>query len=313
MRKTIALLAAVSAITLTAPAAFAQNFGGNAGAWLSIDQRQANLEARINAGVQRGALTASEAAALRTEFRALQSLEAAYRATGGGIDANERRDLDSRFDALSARIRDQATDSDRGGGQQSGTWQTIAQRQSSLEAQIAAGLRNRTLAAAEARELRIRVSNLVALEIRYQAGGLSTAERRELDVRFDNLQAMIRERASDQNSGSGPIVVQPVPGWSGGGWVINGRWQNVYERKAELDRRIDYGQQIGRISRQEAASLRADYNAIAQLEISYRRGGLSLAERNELDRRFDQLAARIRIEAWDNNNGRGPGGRGPRG
>jgi len=43
----------------------------------------------------------------------------------------------------------------------------------------------------------------------------------------------------------------------------------------------------------EAASLRSDFNALVQLEANYRQGGLTNNERADLDRRFDQLSARI--------------------
>jgi hypothetical protein len=45
---------------------------------------------------------------------------------------------------------------------------------------------------------------------------------------------------------------------------------------------------------------------IANLETRYRRGGLSLSERADLDRRFDLLSARVRYERADNQDRRGP-------
>jgi len=71
--------------------------------WASINQRQANLDARIDAGVRDRSLTTSEASSLRADFYALTRLEADYRQ--GGLTNNERADLDRRFDLLSARIQ----------------------------------------------------------------------------------------------------------------------------------------------------------------------------------------------------------------
>jgi len=71
--------------------------------WTSINQRQAALDARIDAGVRDGSLSRSEAAGLRADFDALARMEAEYRRDG--LTSNERADLDRRFDQLSARIR----------------------------------------------------------------------------------------------------------------------------------------------------------------------------------------------------------------
>lgn len=96
MKKIItAALAAASLAAVAAPAA-AQPFMG-------INQRQANLDQRIDMGVRNGSLTRREAFQLRTEFRQLQLLENRYRR--GGLTAWERSDLDRRFNVLSARIR----------------------------------------------------------------------------------------------------------------------------------------------------------------------------------------------------------------
>ena len=80
--------------------------------WESINARQARLEARINQGIRAGTLTRREADKLRSEFRALEKLEYRYRRSGGGLSLAERRDLDRRFDALSAKIRIQKHDRD---------------------------------------------------------------------------------------------------------------------------------------------------------------------------------------------------------
>jgi hypothetical protein len=74
------------------------------GAWVSINQRQANLFARIEQGVRNGALTRAEAERLRAEFNQILGMERAYRASGNVLTVAERADLDRRMNALSARI-----------------------------------------------------------------------------------------------------------------------------------------------------------------------------------------------------------------
>ncbi len=97
MNKFVAL-AATLGIAITAVPAQAQG-------WQTINARQARLDARIDQGVRSGALNRREAVRLRTEFRDLARLESRYRASGGRLTVAERRDLDRRFDGLSARIR----------------------------------------------------------------------------------------------------------------------------------------------------------------------------------------------------------------
>lgn len=104
MKKLLIPLLAASALAGAAlPAAAAP--------WPSINQRQAQLDHRIDVGVRNGSLTRREAANLRAEFHGIVRLEARYRRTGG-LQAWERRDLDRRFDILSARIRYERHDRD---------------------------------------------------------------------------------------------------------------------------------------------------------------------------------------------------------
>lgn len=79
-------------------------------------------------------------------------------------------------------------------------------------------------------------------------------------------------------------------------------WQNISQRKYNLDRRIDQGERNRQLSRREATRLRYELNALVRLERSYLRGGLSFRERAELDRRYDRLSVQVRAERRDHNN-----------
>ena len=80
------------------------------GDWQSINQRQAQLDRRIDQGVRSGSLSRREASRLRGEFNSLSRLEASYRR--GGLSGWERADLDRRFDRLEAQIRYERHDRD---------------------------------------------------------------------------------------------------------------------------------------------------------------------------------------------------------
>lgn len=99
MKRLLMTLTAATAMFALAP------LTAQAAPWQSINQRQVNLDRRIDQGVRSGALTRPEAIRLRGEFRTLSRLEAQYRRSGGGLSMSERRDLDRRFDSLSRRVR----------------------------------------------------------------------------------------------------------------------------------------------------------------------------------------------------------------
>ncbi|MBP7650179.1 MAG: hypothetical protein KA085_18525 [Phenylobacterium sp.] len=185
--KTFTILAAASVLALSAGAASAQG-------WMSINQRQANLDARIDAGVRSGDLTRQEAVTLRGDFRAVSNLEATYRRNG--LSNWERTDLDRRFDALSNRIRFERHDRD---DRQGNGWMNINQRQANLDRRIDQGIRTGKITRAEAYRLRADFQTIARLENRYRANGLSNWERTDLDRRFDTLSARIRIEANDSN------------------------------------------------------------------------------------------------------------------
>ena len=76
--------------------------------WQSINQRQANLDRRIDVGLRNGGLSRREATRLRSEFNQIARLEQQYRRNG--LSQWERTDLDRRFDRLSAQIRTERWD-----------------------------------------------------------------------------------------------------------------------------------------------------------------------------------------------------------
>jgi hypothetical protein len=107
--KKFLIAAAGAAMAVTAMPAVASAAPGPNN-WTNINQRQANLERRIDVGVRNGSLTRREATMLRSEFRSLERLEYRYRRSGGVFTLAERRDLDRRFDILSRKIRTERHD-----------------------------------------------------------------------------------------------------------------------------------------------------------------------------------------------------------
>lgn len=169
-------------------------------------------------------------------------------------------------------------------------WMSIDERVARMDDRIDAGVRTGELSRAEAMSLRAEFRDLVNMEARYRAGGLSGWERQDLDRRFDHLSMRIRDNRRDGEMG-----------WYGGrGWNdADDRWVSIDRRKAQLDRRIEQGLRNGQLTGAEAARLRAEFNAVARMDMRFRRGGYTPSEMAELDRRFDMLAEQIRWERRD--------------
>ncbi|MDO9588698.1 MAG: hypothetical protein Q8R45_06990 [Brevundimonas sp.] len=82
----------------------------------------------------------------------------------------------------------------------------------------------------------------------------------------------------------------------------------LYERRADLEARIDAGVRDGSLSRSEATRLRADYNALVQLETRYAADGrLTTAERDDLRARYQALSQRVGDARDDDGYGYGDG------
>ena len=159
--------------------------------WVDINQRQAQLDARIDAGVRDRSLSAREAASLRAEFQQIARMETNYRRNG--LTQNERADLDHRFDVLSSRIRGDRQDNES-------DWVNINQRQAQLDARIDVGVRERSLSAREAVNLRAEFQRIARMEADYRRNGLTQSERADLDRRFDVLSNRIRGDRQDNNN-----------------------------------------------------------------------------------------------------------------
>jgi len=195
MKKLLIGLLAAMALSAVAVPAVAQP-------WRGINERQSELDNRIDRGIARGCLTRGEAARLRAEFRQIAILEGTYRRSGGGLNAWERQDLDRRLDRLNQDIRRQCRDDDDrwdGPGRPSLPWESINQRQRRLDDRIDRGVRRGCLSAREAARLRAEFRNIAAVEGTYRrsGGGLNAWERQDLDRRFDRLGQDIRRQCND--------------------------------------------------------------------------------------------------------------------
>ncbi|HEX8263339.1 MAG TPA: hypothetical protein VF547_10745 [Allosphingosinicella sp.] len=104
MKKILLSMAAVGALAAAAPAAAQSGYyGTNTNASFGISNQIAQLEARLQAGVQSGLIDRTEARELRMDLRDLRRLERQY--SYNGLTQAERQDLRQRVRSLRQEIR----------------------------------------------------------------------------------------------------------------------------------------------------------------------------------------------------------------
>jgi hypothetical protein len=81
------------------------------------------------------------------------------------------------------------------------------------------------------------------------------------------------------------------------------------QRQSAIELRIDQGLRSGALNRNEAYRLKSQLRDIVQLQYRYARsgGGIDRREAADLDRRFDTLSAKVKIQKNDRDYGRGQG------
>ena len=102
MRLFLTCMTAACALGVAAPAS-AQYVNANAGGTVGVENRLAQLETRIQAGVSAGSIDRTEAWKLRQELRQLQRTYRLY--ARNGLTVQERTDLQTRFRDLRGDIR----------------------------------------------------------------------------------------------------------------------------------------------------------------------------------------------------------------
>lgn len=148
----------------------------------------------------------------------------------------------------------------------------LSERRVALDARIEAGVRNGSLTRREADQLRAEYNELVRIEANYAADGRLTAqEQADLSDRYDALSRSVRDERRDDDQ----------------------RWRPLAERRMAFDARVEAALADRTLNRAEAARLRADFQALAQLEASYRRNGLDARETADLSARYEDLRLRL--------------------
>ena len=242
------------------------------GQWLRgqrpLNTGRSQFETRLNASVRAGDLNASSAGRLRADYDSLVQLETTYSA--GGFSAQERADLNQRYQALTARV-------DQGGDYGNASGPSVADGQRDFNARVDAAVSARRLTRTEATRLRADYQTLVQTEAGYMRNGSITARQQDdLDARLDALDARVGD---SPNNGGG---YQPP--------VLDSR-----TRLANINTALTAGERSGAITRTEAADIRVEHGDLTRLEAAYARTSPSRDDTDYLARRLGELEVRAKV------------------
>lgn len=152
----------------------------------TVASGRTDFEARVDAAVRNRRLTRTEGTRLKTDYQDLIRVEAGY-LRDGRLTAQERDDLDSRLDALDARVGDVATGGGNGGG-----YQDNRTRLSNIERALSSN--NSGLSRTEVADIRVEAGDLARLEAAYSRTQPSSDDRSYLERRIGELEVRARVR-----------------------------------------------------------------------------------------------------------------------
>ncbi len=228
----------------------------------ALGSQQATFNTRLDAQVRAGTLQSWSADRIRTDYDALVQLEARY-AQDGRFTTQERQDLTSRYNALTAALENGGYGDDVGG------YQSVSDGRIAFERRVDAAVNARRLTRTEATRLRSDYAALIRTEADYQRGGLTARERQDIETRLDALDA----RVGDVGYGNS------------GGWQ-----QSPRDRLAAIERAITS------LNRDERADrVRVQLEDLTRLEAAYARVSASADDRAYLERRIGELEVEARI------------------
>ena len=152
----------------------------------SVADGRAEFEARVDTALRNRRLTRTEATRLKTDYQDLIRVESGY-LRDSRLTAQERDDLDTRLDALDARVGDGPTN---GGGNNG--YLDARTRLSNIERAVSAS--NSGLNRTEVADIRVEAGDLMRLDAAYSRTQPSSDDRTYLDRRIGELEVRARIR-----------------------------------------------------------------------------------------------------------------------
>lgn len=159
----------------------AGGYADDLGGYTSVVDGRADFESRIDAAVRARQITRVEGTRLRSDYAALIQTEAGYQS--GGLTSREREDIESRLDALDARLGVTV-----GGGANTPVNLDPRARLSAIERALSSG----SVSGSVATQIRVEHGDLARLEAAYARSSPSSDDRAYLDRRLADLETRAR-------------------------------------------------------------------------------------------------------------------------
>jgi len=249
-------------------------FGDRLGVSTSVEQQWAigrkplatqrtQFNARIDADVRSGALTAANGARVKAEYDEIVALEARYGADNR-FTTQERSELSDRYGALTQALSE--------GGyaeETSADTTSVADGRTEFNRRVDASVAARRLSRTEATRIKSDYAALIQTEASYARDGISTREREDLDARLDALDARVGDTA-----------------YGGGAAVLDNR-----TRLSNIDRALSTSGLTAALQ----AQIRVEAGDLTRLDAAYARATPTSDDRSYLERRIVDLETRARI------------------
>lgn len=223
------------------------------------DVRQEELDKKINGGLSSGKLTNDEASQLRAQFNRIADREAALKAAGRPISAEDRLslliDLERLNTQIELKLNNMETASSSGNSQ-------INIHRSQIESVLSDSLMHGRLTPLEAQQFKAQLDRIQALlrDMVQGDGQLTSVEAQTISVEY----SMLESRINRTMIGRGQV------------------WQGITGRVSDIEQRINDSAASRRLTDAEAAGLRADLQRIKEAAASTRKTDGTFALDNSL-------------------------------
>jgi len=247
---------------------------GRANAWLGVTGRVADIEQRISDSTASRRLTDAESASLKAELQHIKESAASTRKADGSFALDSALMLAADLERLSNRVNQTLHD-------RTEVAVDLEQKKLMLDRRVAEGVFAGTLTVSEARELDgevDRVSRKEA-ELRASQGGLNYRERLALAYDLEQLATRVDEQIRDSEK-------EPV---------------SLQDQKAIIDKNISAALINGRLTNDEARSIKAEKDRLNSLEVQCRAsdGRLTAGESILIASEWDKLRRDLRRQTQD--------------
>lgn len=161
------------------------NGSGSGAGYASVSDGRAEFDTRVDAAVRARRITRTEGTRLKSDYQALIQVESGY-LRDGSLSARERDDLESRLDALDARVGDV--------GYGGGSTAPLDNRTRLSNIERALSTNASAIGRTEAADIAVEHGDLVRLEAAYSRTQPSSDDRAYLDRRIGELEVRARIR-----------------------------------------------------------------------------------------------------------------------